>query len=173
MFAQRAPGACPACYLCIKYPTLAPNLSSPREVPQVDRTGPQPSVQSTLHKPKYENSTTQNVSPTTSNHHPCHHHKLGARDRFLDTARGTPHCLVRGGLNRHGWGMVNRRCPASAWHANTPPKAHLVCLCPDGYTKTDMPFNYPPQKNTKVCKKPPPKQTQKKGKKGHFPGTLL
>ena len=33
------PGACPARYLCIKY--LAPSLSSPREVPQVDRTRPQ------------------------------------------------------------------------------------------------------------------------------------
>ena len=36
-----APGACQARYLCIKYPTLAPSLSSPREVPQLDRTRPQ------------------------------------------------------------------------------------------------------------------------------------
>ena len=40
MFARRAPGACPGRYLCIEYPTLAPRLSPPREVPQVDRTRP-------------------------------------------------------------------------------------------------------------------------------------
>ena len=39
-----------------------------------------PSLQGTLCKPKYENSTTQNVTPTTSNHHPCHRHELGAKD---------------------------------------------------------------------------------------------
>ena len=40
-----------------------------------------PCLQSTLYKPpKYENSTTQNVTPTTSNHHPCHHHEPGAKD---------------------------------------------------------------------------------------------
>ena len=44
----------------------APSLSSPREVRQVDHTSP--SLQGTSHKPKYENSTTQNVTPTTSNH---------------------------------------------------------------------------------------------------------
>ena len=47
--------------------SLAPTGYPPREVPQVDR---KTSVQSTLHKPKYENSTEQNVTPTTSNHHP-------------------------------------------------------------------------------------------------------
>ena len=60
--------------------SLAPGLSSPWEIPQVDRTRPQTSVQGTLYKPKYENSTTQNVTPTTSNHHPCHRHVLGAKD---------------------------------------------------------------------------------------------
>ena len=40
------PGAHPAharraTFLCVKYPTLAPSLSPPREVPQVDRTTPQ------------------------------------------------------------------------------------------------------------------------------------
>ena len=40
MFARRAPGACPARYLCIKY-LISPGLASPREVPQVDRTRPQ------------------------------------------------------------------------------------------------------------------------------------
>ena len=54
---------------------LAPSLSSAREVPQVDRTRP-----CKARCPKYENSTTQNVTPTTSNHHPCHRHKLGAKD---------------------------------------------------------------------------------------------
>ena len=39
-----------------------------------------PSLQGTLHKPKYEDSITQHVTPTTSNHHPCHCHKLGAKD---------------------------------------------------------------------------------------------
>ena len=38
MFPQRAPGACPSRYFFIKYLSLAPNLSPPREVPQVDRT---------------------------------------------------------------------------------------------------------------------------------------
>ena len=35
------PGARPARYLCIKYPSLAPSLFSPWEVTQVDRTRPQ------------------------------------------------------------------------------------------------------------------------------------
>ena len=39
-----------------------------------------PSLQGTLHKPRYENSTAQTVTPTTSNHHPCQRHKLGAKD---------------------------------------------------------------------------------------------
>ena len=56
--------------------SLAPSLSSPRESPKWTTLDRKPSLQSTLHKPKYENSTTQNVTPTTSNHHRCH--KLGA-----------------------------------------------------------------------------------------------
>ena len=75
--APRMPGALP---LCLSILSLAPSLSSPREVPQVDRTRPQPSLQGTLYKPKYEDSTTQNVTPTTSNHHPCHRQKPGAKD---------------------------------------------------------------------------------------------
>ena len=30
-------------------------------------------------------------------------------------------CLMRGGKNRHMWGMVKKRCPARARCANTPP----------------------------------------------------
>ena len=68
-----------------------------------------------LHKPKYENSTTKNVTPTTSNHHLCHHHKLGAKDGPDSKTRreGAPDCLVRGGKSRDGWEMVKKkRCPA-------------------------------------------------------------
>ena len=72
MFARRAT-------FVLSIVSLAPSLSSPREVPQAARDR-KPSMQSTLHKPKYENSTTQNVTPTTSIHHPCQHHKLGAKD---------------------------------------------------------------------------------------------
>ena len=32
-----------------------------------------------------------------------------------------PGCLVRGGKNRHGWGMVKKkRCPVHVWRTNTP-----------------------------------------------------
>ena len=55
---------CPAQYLCIEYPTLAPSLSSPREVPQVDRTRPENLPCKA--RSKYENSTTQYVTPTTT-----------------------------------------------------------------------------------------------------------
>ena len=30
-------------------------------------------------------------------------------------------CLVRGGKNRHRWGMVKKRCPAHTRRDNTPP----------------------------------------------------
>ena len=73
---------------------------------------------------RYENSTTQNVTATISNHHPCHHHKLGAKDgpearrysRLFGEGGG-------GGKTRHGWVIVKKRCPARArrqilpqWH---------------------------------------------------------
>ena len=70
--------------LVVSFLSLAPNLSSAWRVPQLDRKA---SLQSTLHMKykitlhaKYENSTTQNVTPTTSKLYPCQHHKLGAKD---------------------------------------------------------------------------------------------
>ena len=38
-------------------PTLIPDLPSPRGAPQVDQSGPKPSLQSTLHKEKWRIST--------------------------------------------------------------------------------------------------------------------
>ena len=60
---------CPARTRCATFVlsilSLAPSLSPPGEVPQVDRTRLQ--TFRTKHI-AYENSTTQNVTPTTSNH---------------------------------------------------------------------------------------------------------
>ena len=81
MFARRMPGACPASYLCNKHlissPQFSLTLGSPPSRLHLDC---KPSLQGTLYKPKYENSTTQNVTPTTADYHPCHRHKLGAKD---------------------------------------------------------------------------------------------
>ena len=43
------------------------------------------------------------------------------RSGYITPAFVGADCLVRGGKNRHGWGMVKKRCPAHARLSNTPP----------------------------------------------------
>ena len=131
---QLPPGGnvCPARYLCIKYLISSPKfiltLGSPPSRP-LDR---KPSLQGTLYKPNYENSTTQNVILTTSNHHPCHRHKLGAKDGPNSETRreGTPNCLVWG-QKQARVGNGQKRCLARARRTNAPPRP-----CPQPHAPT-------------------------------------
>ena len=88
---------CPARYLHIKYPISSPKciLTWGSPPSRLDRKH---SLQCTLHKPKCENSTTHNVTPTTSNHRCCHCDKRGAKDGPYSEAwrEGSPHGFVRG-----------------------------------------------------------------------------
>ena len=58
---------------------------------------------------------TQNVTPTKSNHHPCHCHKLGAKDGPNSWTRreGTPNCLVRWGQKQARVGNGQKKMPSA------------------------------------------------------------
>ena len=75
--ARRMPCALPLYYVSYLWPQVCPHLGKSPKSTAPDR---KPSLQGTLHKTKYEISTTQNGTPTASNHHPCHRHKVGAKD---------------------------------------------------------------------------------------------
>ena len=104
MFARCAPGACPAharrTTFVLSILGLAPNISSPREVPQVDRTGPQ-------------TCPAKHVWAEWL-HHPCL--LVGSPIKGDQIRKGyiTPgllgaNCLVRRGKNTHRWGLVKKR----------------------------------------------------------------
>ena len=70
--------------------------------------------------------------PPTSNHHPCHCHKMGAKDGPNSQTRreGTPNHLVRWG-QKQAWvgnGQKKKRCLARAQRANAPPQTVEVRL---------------------------------------------
>ena len=98
---------------------LAPSLSPPREIPQVDCTRSQ-TFPARHVAPKYENSTTQNVTPTTSNHDPCHHHKLGAKDG-PDSARGYSRLFGEGGHKQARVGNGQKKMPGALILPPSPP----------------------------------------------------
>ena len=113
------PGACPAharrATFVLSILSLAPSLSPPQEVPQVDRTRPQ-------------TFPARHVWAEWL-HHPC---LLGGAQKKGDQIqKGLHHpCLLGGSLfgegggkNRHGWGLVKKRCPRRARRANTPPNS--------------------------------------------------
>ena len=124
-FARCAPCACPVRFICIKILSLALSSSSPSEFPQVDRKH---SVQTTVHKLKYEKSTTQNVTTTTSNHQLCKR-----RARILDTAIRYSTLFGEGGQKQPRVRNGNKKdalfVPSALILLHSPYNQHTLTLC--------------------------------------------
>ena len=119
--------ACPAHYLCIKYPGSSPKfILTPGNPPSRPHW-----TANLLCKARVGGMAT---SPLPSQGSPIEGDQI--RSGYIIPGFLGADCLVREGKNRHGWGMVQKNCPARARRANTPPKgktmhccAHCVHIC--------------------------------------------
>ena len=108
------PPPCPVRYLCIKYLVSRPKLiltwGSPPSRPH--ETANLPCKASCISRDMRVQQHKMSLPPLPTTTLAIIRNWVQRMGHSQTRRGGTPDCLVRGGKNRHGWGMVKKRCPA-------------------------------------------------------------